>query len=959
MMNNSDAYIKLQSTSYFCLRTRVVSGIDRRRPLPGDSVLEEATRLRDDIIVQFGFASYRFEQFEPVNGDSQRCHQRNRCARSATDFPQRSVFDIASRKHVTRPLVLNVTIFQATELINNELPGDFAEETVTIVITDVDDQIPEFNHPRFEINVPENVELDYETQKSYSLSLEAKDGGGKVSTVSILVSLTDVNDNAPVWESPQYQRTVREGATSFQPQFFVRLIMGSVPDVQVIIDVGDVNDNKPVFSMTEYSAVVLENVRQGTSVVNVTATDLDTGPGGTVEYEIVLDSEAAGLFMINRTTGEIVTRTALTGKGRTDPYSITVRAQDEGEPSLFSDVAINIIIGDVVANDGIPVFLHPTIDEMAYISENSSIGSPVFRAIASDPDDPNSLEGQIRYSFLNDGMDSLAFKIDAITGLITTNDYLDREVKSNYSVILIAQDSGMVPQHTTRQLRISVTDIDDNKPVFKRAIEDPPIEFTAIEESPSGTMVGIVSAVDIDVGENAKIDYLITYGNEDNLFSLTRLDNNSAMLNVSGRIDRESYAHHVITVKCFKASTRPLGLRKIYNKYDLSEIQIIIKVIDTDDNLPSFIKHNTTVGVRTNVAVDSLLHTIQAIDEDVDAAPIFYDIESIQYTPPSGVVHRQFPVNVSLFNLFTLDNKTGELRHPQLSRLLNSALQGRANQQQLQQQLLQQQLNQQLFGQQLSGRQQLNQLLGQQQLSQQQLNQQQLSQLLGQQQLSQLLGQQQLSPQQLGQLLGQQQSNQLLGQQQSNQLLGQQQSNQLLGSDDASADAALRCGRGGRGRGWGFNPFFGLGGLGGFGGVPFRGGGFGRFRSSDVQQLLSAPMSLRQRIALQIRQQLQQVNQRLGQAGLQNEQMSDQFVSELVDKVGQGSPEEVQLYLKRLQQNRGGLASTATRENFPRNFPHELWRRTTKNQRNDEWKVLYVTSRLKQETNLVCKFRGV
>ncbi|BES93463.1 Hypothetical protein NTJ_06272 [Nesidiocoris tenuis] len=224
--------------------------------------------------------------------------------------------------------------------------------------------------------------------------------------------------------------------------------------------------------------------------------------------------------------------------------------------------------------------------------------------------------------------------------------------------------------------------------------------------------------------------------------------------------------------------------------------------------------------------------------------------------------------------------------HPQLSRLLNSALQGRANQQQLQQQLLQQQLNQQLFGQQLSGRQQLNQLLGQQQLSQQQLNQQQLSQLLGQQQLS---------PQQLGQLFGQQQSN---------QLLGQQQSNQLLGSDDASADAALRCGRGGRGRGWGFNPFFGLGGLGGlggFGGVPFRGGGFGRFRSSDVQQLLSAPMSLRQRIALQIRQQLQQVNQRLGQAGLQNEQMSDQFVSELVDKVGQGSPEEVQLYLKRLQ----------------------------------------------------------
>lgn len=65
--------------------------------------------------------------------------------------------------------------------------------------------------------------MDYEKQKSYSLSLEAKDGGGRVTTVSLLVSLTDVNDNPPVWEMTQYQRTVREGATNFQPQFFIRV----------------------------------------------------------------------------------------------------------------------------------------------------------------------------------------------------------------------------------------------------------------------------------------------------------------------------------------------------------------------------------------------------------------------------------------------------------------------------------------------------------------------------------------------------------------------------------------------------------------------------------------------------------------------------------------------------------------------------------------------------------------
>lgn len=67
------------------------------------------------------------------------------------------------------------------------------------------------------------AEVDYEKQKSYSLTLEAKDGGGRVATVNILIHLSDVNDNAPIFEVSEYRRTVREGATTFQPQFFVRV----------------------------------------------------------------------------------------------------------------------------------------------------------------------------------------------------------------------------------------------------------------------------------------------------------------------------------------------------------------------------------------------------------------------------------------------------------------------------------------------------------------------------------------------------------------------------------------------------------------------------------------------------------------------------------------------------------------------------------------------------------------
>lgn len=65
--------------------------------------------------------------------------------------------------------------------------------------------------------------LDYEKQKSYSLTLFAKDGGGKGSTVSVFVEVLDINDNAPVFESGEYSRTIRDGATSFEPQFVVRV----------------------------------------------------------------------------------------------------------------------------------------------------------------------------------------------------------------------------------------------------------------------------------------------------------------------------------------------------------------------------------------------------------------------------------------------------------------------------------------------------------------------------------------------------------------------------------------------------------------------------------------------------------------------------------------------------------------------------------------------------------------
>lgn len=59
---------------------------------------------------------------------------------------------------------------------------------------------------------------------------------------------------------------------------------------------------------------------------------------------------------------------------------------------------------------------------------------------------------------------------DAASGLITTRTPLDRERKAQFSLLLVAADKGPVPQQTTRLLTVHVTDVDDHKPVFRRAL---------------------------------------------------------------------------------------------------------------------------------------------------------------------------------------------------------------------------------------------------------------------------------------------------------------------------------------------------------------------------------------------------------------------------------------------------------------------------------------------------------
>ena len=51
------------------------------------------------------------------------------------------------------------------------------------------------------------------------------------------------------------------------------------------------------------------------------------------------------------------------------PYVVVVRAIDKGVPELFTDTEVYVTIGDVSSNDGVPKFIRPEVNEVAFVPE--------------------------------------------------------------------------------------------------------------------------------------------------------------------------------------------------------------------------------------------------------------------------------------------------------------------------------------------------------------------------------------------------------------------------------------------------------------------------------------------------------------------------------------------------------------------------------------------------------------
>ncbi|XP_068904358.1 neural-cadherin isoform X12 [Tenebrio molitor] len=373
----------------------------------------------------------------------------------------------------------------------------------------------------------------------------------------------------------------------------------------VVVFITDVNDNKPIFKdCGTYYPKVEEGAPNGSPVIKVHATDEDKGVNGQVKYSIVQQPNQKGTkFTVDEETGEVSTNKVFDREGDDGKFvSVTVKATDQGEPSLEGVCSFTVEITDV--NDNPPLF-----DRQKYVEnvkQDASIGTNILRVSASDEDADNN--GAIVYT-LNAGSNSADleyFEIQPESGWIVLKKALDRET---YKLEATAQDKGYPPLSRSVEVQIDVVDRANNPPVWDHVIYGP---IFIRENLPVGAKVVSVKASS-GIENNPTVFYRLMPGstaqtNKHHTFYLQQRPDNGftwADIKVNHPLDYETIKEYNLTIRVENNGAQQLA----------SEATVYIQLEDVNDEIPLFTEREQET-VLEGEPIGTKVTQVNAIDKD-------------------------------------------------------------------------------------------------------------------------------------------------------------------------------------------------------------------------------------------------------------------------------------------------------------------------------------------------------
>ncbi|XP_034453832.1 protocadherin-19 isoform X6 [Hippoglossus hippoglossus] len=331
---------------------------------------------------------------------------------------------------------------QAKDLGPNSIP---AHCKVTVNVMDTNDNPPVIN--LLSLNT-EMVEVSENAQRGYVIALvrvSDKDSGanGKVQC--------RLQGNVPfrLQEYESFSTILVDGRLDREQKDTYNLTIqaedSGTPPLRamksLVVKVTDENDNPPHFLKPHYQEMVMENNLPGSCLLAVSAEDPDLGMNGTVSYSIVpgeIKHMDVNTYVSINPSGRIYSMRSFDHE-YTRTFDFKVLARDNGNPSLSSNATVRIVVLDV--NDNTPVMTNPPlVNGTAEVSipRNAGVGYMVTQVKADDYDEGEN--GRLTYT-ISEG-DRAFFEIDQVNGEVRSTKMFGENAKSTYEITVVARDHG-------------------------------------------------------------------------------------------------------------------------------------------------------------------------------------------------------------------------------------------------------------------------------------------------------------------------------------------------------------------------------------------------------------------------------------------------------------------------------------------------------------------------------------
>ncbi|XP_070819294.1 protocadherin beta-16-like [Chaetodon trifascialis] len=230
--------------------------------------------------------------------------------------------------------------------------------------------------------------------------------------------------------------------------------------VTLTLQISDVNDNAPVFERSSYEAYIVENNTPGLSIFTVKATDADWNQNARVSY-ILEDSSVNGVpvssyVSVSADSGVIHAVRSFDYEQIKD-FHFRIKAQDGGSPPLSSNVTVKIMIQD--QNDNPPQVLYPVQTGGSVVAEmvprSADVGYLVTKVVAVDVD--SGQNAWLSYK-LQKATDRALFEVGLQNGEIRTIRQVTDKDAVKQRLTVIVEDNGQPSRSATVIVNVAVAD---------------------------------------------------------------------------------------------------------------------------------------------------------------------------------------------------------------------------------------------------------------------------------------------------------------------------------------------------------------------------------------------------------------------------------------------------------------------------------------------------------------------